>query len=513
MGVLDRFIVTNDHDNKVMRQIRSQAGCAQDCGIYQIHPDSTKRRFNIPGPPEADGIETIASVLSIENTTVFNCLVDNARIEQKAVARNLELSEQKLLIKNGNRHEIRGGKIKQVYFLPKGDYWTSRGGSLATFSNDKQLRNTIGVDKSAAIEEKRREETQLKEELRAKKQEESKLQHEHTSHQREWNKAKKAVRANDSRIAELTEKVDSIKDEMEASANVTIDTSEYEEDVQQAEEELEKLRESERALAAQKEEGVPRVREIQSRLDEISTRSKKILDEERAAENDLTQFLETQTQQQSQIEKKRAKHEKYQRIVSQHEKNIELTLADRENALTKARKLHYRYLQRKEAVEEGSEEAAPSKETNQDPTPEDLEAIEPQRVKQEPEYYEPRIRNTKKKIEKERERRNVSREDPAVAFEKYSKARKDLGDATKQIEETEATIGKLQKDLKDRRTRWERFRKYLSIKTDLKFDEMLSLNQYSGSLKFDHDSHALDLGVTKGTSESAGETKDVKALR
>ena len=32
-GVLDRFIVTNDHDRKLLQNLRNQAGCNSDCGI------------------------------------------------------------------------------------------------------------------------------------------------------------------------------------------------------------------------------------------------------------------------------------------------------------------------------------------------------------------------------------------------------------------------------------------------------------------------------------------------
>ena len=68
--MLDRFIVTSDHDNKLLRQIRQQAGCNQDCGIFQIHVNSTKERFNVPSPPSVDGIETVASVLSVDSSMV-----------------------------------------------------------------------------------------------------------------------------------------------------------------------------------------------------------------------------------------------------------------------------------------------------------------------------------------------------------------------------------------------------------------------------------------------------------
>lgn len=74
-GVLDKFIVTNDVDSKLMRQIRESARCQQDCGVFKV---AIAARYNIPNPPNVEGIETVASVLTIEDDIVFNCLVDNS---------------------------------------------------------------------------------------------------------------------------------------------------------------------------------------------------------------------------------------------------------------------------------------------------------------------------------------------------------------------------------------------------------------------------------------------------
>jgi chromosome segregation ATPase len=63
-GVLDRFIVTNDHDRKVLQNLRHQVGCHSDCGIYQVSPSNG--RHAIPGPP-VDGIETIATTFNISD--------------------------------------------------------------------------------------------------------------------------------------------------------------------------------------------------------------------------------------------------------------------------------------------------------------------------------------------------------------------------------------------------------------------------------------------------------------
>jgi hypothetical protein len=217
-NTLDRFIVTNDHDNSVLRDIRKQAGCQQDCGVFQVHPSSS--RFRIPAGLGIEGIERVSSVFTIDNDLVFNCVVDNTRMEKKAVARDRRYSQEQLLVKNSGRDTIRAN-IQEVYLLPRGDYWTVKGGSLAMFSNEKLLRQTIGVDRTAAIADAQAEESKLQAELHVMQQEEAKVQIEHTQSQREWNRAKKAVQSNDALIRDITEQIDVIKDDMKSSTKTT----------------------------------------------------------------------------------------------------------------------------------------------------------------------------------------------------------------------------------------------------------------------------------------------------
>ena len=67
---LDKFIVTNDADRVMLEKVRQSCGCQQDCAILQAHEGA---RYNVP-PPPSDGIETVASVLSVSNDLVFNTL-------------------------------------------------------------------------------------------------------------------------------------------------------------------------------------------------------------------------------------------------------------------------------------------------------------------------------------------------------------------------------------------------------------------------------------------------------
>jgi len=160
-GTLDRFIVTNNDDRRVLQQIRQQVGCKADCGIFQT---GNRPRFSVPAPPNP-GVETVATVLTVENDLVFNCLVDNARIDQIALCDDIDSSERLLLYRNEKGQDALKGNIKDVYCLPDGDHWTVKGGSKALFTNEKQMRKTISMDATAAIWQAREEDSEPRSEL------------------------------------------------------------------------------------------------------------------------------------------------------------------------------------------------------------------------------------------------------------------------------------------------------------------------------------------------------------
>lgn len=501
---LDRFISTNDHDSKVLRHLRRQAGCNQDCGIFQVYKTN---RFSVPPPPDIDGIETIASVLNISNDLVFNCLVDNLQIERKALARDLQYSERELRGPNSIKYNM-----TEVFCLPRGDSWSMRGGAYFLASNDRPMRQTIGVDRGAALEDARREEDQAKREFQVAQREENAIDAKHTDAQKKWNAAKRSIRKNDELIEKLSSKIDSIKEEIDNSANQTVDTFQYDEDVQAAQEAVESLKSTENACLAEIEQCKPRLDEIKARLDEITLRNEAALAEMTEAQNNLTQFLETQTQKQSHLEKLRRKLEKYNEVRDKYAAKIEETTVVAHSALNKARILHWKWMQQKnkkqgQPADEDGEDLAPA-----EPTKEDLEAIEPVSVKLSAEQYEVRIKTTQAKIQQEKERRSVAGEDPMVARDKYLKAKEAFLKKSQQVEVNEKRVEEMTQDCSHRQKRWRKFRARLATLTTIKFGEMLTLNKYSGELDFDVEEGTLDLSVRKGTTDNAQGSKDVKAL-
>eukprot|EP00980_Cylindrotheca_fusiformis_P021406 scaffold8259_cov143-Cylindrotheca_fusiformis.AAC.24 len=505
-GTLDRFIVTNEHDLKIFQKIRREAGCTQDCGILLQQPFA---RYNIP-PPPVEGIETVASVLQISDDLVFNCLVDSCKIEEKALSISKEESENLLLTQgNGGKYAIRG-KIKTVFCLPKGDNWNVKNGTIGLNSNERRLRQTIGVDKSAAIAETRREVQSLKEDMENLRREESKLEHQHTESMKLWNKKKIQLRKNDQELDTIQRDIDALKEEEVSASNFDTDTSEFEQAVGEEEQALEALKEQESMLVAQIEERAPAIDDLKARLNEVKVRNEKVLEDMKAAEEELAVYVQNLSQKQEKLEKKRQKVKQYEEIIEKQDNEILDIDTQTNKYLLAARTLAFR---RKKKEAEGGDEVAGS-ECSQDPTAEELEAIDipdSSSVK-DPKHYQTRLERMKKRIQQERERRNALNEDPHEVYEKYSRAKKQLSSKMEQINEIDSTSCNLSADLKKRKQRWRQFRQYISLIANHKFNAILNDKGSSGEIEFDHKSNRLDLCVQKDFADANSQQKDVKAL-
>lgn len=507
-GVLDRFVVTNDHDRKVLQQLRQRIGCQSDCGIFQVAMHSG--RFEVPGPP-VEGIETVESVLNISDNLVFNCLVDHCKIEERALARTREESEQKLLMEEGGKLSIRG-KIKNVYFLPRGDSWSVKGTSKTLVSNDKEkLRESIGVDRSKALEEASREAENTKHELSILRREESKLEHEHREKQIEWNKAKREMQSLQDSMNRIVEQIDSIKSEQDTAETFDTDTSDLEQDVENAQNELDSIKAREGALKEEIAMKIPQVEEIKSRVDETTARNAKVLRELQAASEELTAYMSTLSQRDEKLEKKRNKLKQLQEIVAIQEEKINEITADVNKYLRHSRLLAYHRMKREEADNEGIDGEQTSQ-FSQDPADDELEAIEINDVDKDSRYYRAKIEKLAKKIDQEKERRKANKEDALAALEKYKRAKEIVEGKMAQLEEITNVKENLTQDVLRRKQRWELFRQHIANKTSLIFDEVLNKKGSSGTVEFDHESGTLELVVQKDSADANSQQKDAKAL-
>jgi hypothetical protein len=81
-------------------------------------------------------------------------LVGICRIDDRTLAK----SEKRVVFahqdKNDGRYSVRGNMMA-VFCLPTGDHWTVRGRIHCRLGNEKPLKGTIGIDRSAALRDKR----------------------------------------------------------------------------------------------------------------------------------------------------------------------------------------------------------------------------------------------------------------------------------------------------------------------------------------------------------------------
>ena len=400
--------------------------------------------------------------------------------------------------------------MKQVYFLPSGDTWKVTKGSRQMISNENRPRRTIGVDQSAAIRELENDIRLLKEEVDQKRQAEANLKKEEHLYKKRWNDEKKKREKLLKSIETAEATIEEMNDEDDANENVEADTTAEEEDVKTAEDALEEVQSRYEEKKNAKEEMWPAIEEAKKRLDEVTTRNEKVLEEIEQADNELEKYAQGHAKLQANVEKRQKKLDQILEILEKQKVNVTEAASKVEEWTAKARRLAFDIQEeklQKEAQEKG-EQYDP-----REPTDEDLEMIEPEKTKKNIDYYQAKIAQKEKKIEKEKEKRALTETDPEVAFMKYMRAKKDLGDKVEQLERIDGTIQDLTDDARDRRKRWRQFRSHIEHTTGAIFDEILNKKGSSGTLEFDHHGGTLNLAVQKDAANEMSQTKDVKALR
>ncbi|KAG7347822.1 RecF/RecN/SMC N terminal domain containing protein [Nitzschia inconspicua] len=519
-NILDRFVVFNDGDRKTLQSIRQKAGCGADCGIFQ---QSQHPRYRIPDPPEMDGIETIASVISVQNDLVFNCLVDNAKIDERALARSKEQSERQLLGRdNSGRHFMQGNKLKEVFFLPKGDNWKlTKGGNIQMISNTRRMNQSIGVDMAGAVREAEMELQSMKQEHNNLNRQYSKLEHDHLEQKKLWNKWKRAMQENEKKMDDAQQTIDDVKAEETNTADMDVDTNEEEQEVAEAQEDLDRINENIEKVQEAIAEKEPDIVDVKAQLEEVTERNKKVLADLQDAENSLTQYHEELARQHDRIEKKRQKLEQYNQIIEEHSKQIFAAEVEVEKHLMVAKKLTYihQVVDQRRKERDASDDNCESLQTSlcvMEPTDEDLEGIDVPgdlQQMQSPDYYKARVERAEDRIQEEKERRlNSSRDDYATALDKYVRAKEIFAAKREQIKEIHTSSSSMRSDMDVRKARWRQFRDFISDYSGIKFDETLNIKGSSGTIEFDHANGSLDLIVQKDSANENSQQKDVKAL-
>jgi len=370
-----------------------------------------------------------------------------------------------------------------------------------------------------AISDARAELQSLEEELKNWNLQYNKLEHQHTEQKKNWNMCKRELQKNEKEMDDAQKEIDDIKAEESTAVDMDADTSTEEQEVAEAQEMLDTIKENQIKLKEQIEENKPTIQDLKDRVSEVSERNKKVLADLEKAQNDLSQYFNEMEMAKQKVEKKRQKLEQYEKIILKHSETVSEAEQEVKEYLFLAKKVHYNYnaLEERRVQREENEGAASDTqftEYSQEPTSEELDQIDIPNLESihQPDHYKARVERAEAKIALEKERRRVTRDDLATAYDKYVRAKEILQAKESQIQEIEEKSEAMKGDLKLRKRRWMEFRAAMSVISNLKFDETLNIKGSSGQIKFDHVNGTLDLIVQKDSNIENSQQKDVKAL-
>jgi hypothetical protein len=185
------------------------------------------------------------------------------------------------------------------------------------------------------------------------------------------------------------------------------------------------------------------------------------------------------------VEKLRVKVQQCEETLRQQQVLIDNHEEKVSKALHGARRMHFFYVREKNKLDCGGDAEGGDEEANREPTDEELEEIEPVCPGKDSKHYKAKLVAKQKKIETERSLRSITELDPAVAREKYLRAKQDLDSKMEQINAIDQATSALEIDLRERKERWVIFRSHIAQMTNICFDDFLGRKGSSGVIEFD----------------------------
>ena len=512
---LDRFVCTTDGDRQILTILRQEVGCVgSQCGIWQMSPDASHAKYKVKEalPEGTRGVETVISVLAVEEALVYNCLVDYSKIDVKALAENKDVSEEALLSSDSSgRESIRGGKIQQVFFLPHGDFWQVRAGvrSMTSASQQRNQRQYLGVDRTEAIRAANEEAQRLKKEIDQRRKAELDIAVQQKAAKKNWNKVNASIRSLTDKIQRLNESLEASKEQLNTieaeSGDGELDTSDLEQDVKNAQDFLGSLEGKLRNIEQMIQDKSPEIEVVRQQHDEVRVRNQRVIADIEAQEKVIHELARNVSVRAGHVEKQQKKATQLELALQNQIEVIRGIEEQLERELATARLQQWKFNNREnEEVLQG-----------ENPTEEDLADISEIRVvDREPEYYKSKRERQLKRHQSELRKRQLSSDtyNPDEIKAKYERAANDLNTKMSFVDKITDNIEALQDDLRNRRKRFKQFRKHIADMTNNTFDEQLNRKGSSGQVEFDHKTKQLHLIVQKDAMDDLTQTRDVKAL-
>jgi chromosome segregation ATPase len=485
-GVLDGFIVFNDHDRKIVQQIRAHHNVRHTCGVFQMHHHE---KYHVPNPPE--GVETVASVLRVMDDDVFNCLVDFCRIEDKALCNSKTESENRLLQQQPNGgFKIAVSRIKEVLFLPNGDRWKVTGGChLSLMSNTKELRPArLGMDTREALRDAEERMEDANASFRQKQHDFESLRAQLQSIEAELEEIKSRRRHLQNRVHNAHIRIGSLQRRRnEAMIEQDHDTSEEEAAVEHAKESWSLKDARCTSIHRRYDETMMAITEKSRDVEEEENRTKQLSQDIADTEKDMEKYVQRSDEikfRREILADARSELQKQQDVLLDEERKGEVLCLRAKILVANHREAEARRRRRENGTSCSSEDV--ERVSPNDIAMPDLNGLESMS------YYASRIATNQKAIKEALE--EIGRggsEGIESAYEKYLRAKNLFDTKVAKNEELKRLCKVMKEDVKNRKSRWLQFRAFISDIVSIRFGEILTLRDSFGSVLFDHDSKTL----------------------
>lgn len=484
---LDAFAVTSKYDQNILDTIASRVGCRVTTYITSDTPIPTT-----DGEPDA-GVDTVMSILRINEDIVRNNLIINQFIEQTVLIENME---------EGRAFMYDNGRVRNVtatITMTPGD---RRAGSRWTYdrTGEQKMGPVKAWPRGARMQTDREEEIRLlQDSVNDAHRALSQAQQRVTDTQNETVKAQQAVTRHKREQSQLKEAWQRAEDDVEAKQS-EID-------------------------ANQPKDG---------RLQELQRQEEETLQEKKTAEDSLedaaTQVLELDAnarQLKSEVEDAEGEVDKVQNLIDRAMRKKSDVDHTRLEALTKKNAACDSVTWWQAKIVELEKDVDEQKERIARFMPQ-AQAVAPDRVPvtAHPDVLEERVNRLQSQYEREIAAQEGLPEEVtrrwSEAQKKYLSAKKEVRDAKRLSNVSDeqglimhAVLTMLQllmQTLAERHRRWGLFRGYISMRTRINFSYLLTERNFRGRIEFDHSEKTLDLKIEPDMTKKSDAGRQTKTL-
>ncbi|KAF2211151.1 hypothetical protein CERZMDRAFT_44244 [Cercospora zeae-maydis SCOH1-5] len=467
---LDSFVVSSKYDQELLQSLSRRVGCPVNSIII------ARGAFDTAGHEPEDDNDTILRVLRIDEPLVKQALVINHGCEQTVLIENIDAGKS-YMFDSGRRKNVRA-VLTMARRAGDGQRWEwSRTG-------EQKVSGMPGWNGPTRMVTDRQQELELR--------------------QREVQTAQRALEdAKQDRKAALL----SLNQAKQAVEKHKRETNTLNIRHQEADDEVEKLQNEIDANIPQ--DG--RLQELENQLREVTAE----LEGAKAAMEDAigakVNLDDTARELKDAVKQAQEALDKEQILVSRDEERLSKCKEDRTEALFRKNAATDDVNRYKEHLERTQQKVLDQQAVVDDWTSEARKTSERVGIEdgQTIESLGQQLSRLQEDIKKAQRQQGGSREELVEAHLKAHNALTEAKNETKMMKQTADT---LKSTLTERRRRWGLFRKYISMRTRIQFNYLLSERNFRGRVLLDHAEKKLDIHVEPDMTKASDSGRQAKTL-